>query len=118
MSHTEKLLSLILIQPDLDMDVAQIEHYSVLDLNNPLLSQAETLRNAGTNLEMRMQIRDPNYGLFETEKDMYGGKFFYVSPHQMAFSMSESGLLSEWDDSIMKFLSSLNPTIKVVPWWH
>lgn len=113
-----KLLSLILIQPDTDTDVEQIEHYSVLDVDNPLLVHIESLRKVGTTLDARIQIRDPNYGLFEAEKNMYGEKFFWVSPHQMAFTMSEVSLLSEWDDCIMKFLSSLDPKIKVIPWWR
>ena len=120
-----KLLSLILIQPlctnpsqFLDHAPVQIEHYSVLDLHTNLLPLSKGLRDAGLPLNKRIQVRDPNYGLFELEKDMYGDKFFYATPQQMVNALDEVMLLSEWDDAVMKFLKLLSPEIKVIPWWH
>jgi len=113
-----KSLSLILIQPSVKVPDVLIEKFSVLDLDTNLLDQEEGLREVGIPVNAKIQVRDPNYGLFEIEKDMYGNPFFYVSPIYVACALSEVKELSQWDQSILKFVKSLRPEIKVVPWWH
>lgn len=113
-----KILSLILIQPETNLKVEQLEHYSVIDLDANLLEHEASLIEAGTPLNVKIQIRDPNYGLFETEKNMYGVPFFYVEPRQIAELLDKIIPPTEWDDSIMKFLNSIDSKVKVVPWWR
>lgn len=113
-----RLLTLILFQPQTRLTGMPIETSADIHLDNPLVGQENALRQMGTVMAFPIYRNHDDHGIYKTETDNTGKPLFYLSTHQLAFALSELPLLSEWDQSVMKFLSSLDPTIKVIPWWH
>lgn len=113
-----RLLTLYLVQPGAILKGSAVESHSTIRLDTNLLTVEQDLIKNGQPLGTSLLMQHDDHGLHHTDIDPYGRPLVYVSTHVMAFTLSELPLLSEWDQSVMKFLSSLDPTIKVIPWWH
>lgn len=111
-------LTLLLVRPEELAGKKEVEVFSQIRLDTNLLSLGQELKEIGQRLTFKVLVHHDDHGRYATDQDEHGQPLFFVSTHGAAFMLSEIPLLSEWDQSVMKFLNSLDPTIKVIPWWH
>lgn len=114
---SSKLLTLLLVRPNPAFPEVAAEAYASIHIDTDVTAVEEEIKKVAKPLEVKMLRHHDDHGLYTTDIDRHGRPLLYLSTHRMAFMLSELQILSEWDQSVMKFLSSLDPTIKVVPWW-
>lgn len=113
-----KLLTLVLVRPQSHTKDVAVESYADIKIDTDVTLLEAEIKKVGKPLETKLLRHHDDHGLYTTDTDNHREPLLYVSTHQMAFLLSEMNILSEWDQDIMKLLSSLDPTIKVIPWWE
>lgn len=113
-----KVLTLVIIQPNAPSNGKEIQGFTQMRLDTNLISLEEELKAVGQPLDSNFLFHHDEYGLVSCDRDKYAQPFVTVTPRQMVLALFKNPLLSEWDDSVMKFIDTLDPNTKIIPWWN